>query len=109
LFQFHTFQLLAYITNARAELVRPFTKLRVVGEQVTVGRQHGSAATGVGDDWKIAGTLECLNIPASQGPGAFEISRMCVKSATTHLAFWGITFKSVNAKNARRGLVNPRE
>ncbi len=87
-FEFDRFQLLADVTNARAEMTCPLSKLFIAGKQVGIGSQHCSTPTRVGDNGGALMRflrLERHNVPTGECSRSFKVAGMRMKRSAANL------------------------
>src|SRR5260370_518752 len=71
-------QLLADISNSRAELTCFVRSEFIPGEQVPIGCQHRSTASGICNNRGLSGVLESVYILSRENARALQIPCMCV-------------------------------
>src|SRR6185503_6084234 len=83
---FHRGELLAHVTHSGAEVCCGAGEFVLVVKEMNVGREHCTAAPRVCDDRRIG--FESSDVLAGEFARAFEISRVCMECAATHLFRW---------------------
>src|SRR2546427_8109503 len=87
-FQSRHLQLLADVSNTRAEFMRPASKLFVIRQEVCVGNEHRAATTCICNYRRTAFIVECFDILARKFARAFEVACMSMKRTATNLPSW---------------------
>ena len=100
-------ELLADITNARAEVRSAFGEVFIIREQMPVRRQHRAASAGIGDDGRIR--FESRDVLSRKLARAFKVSGVRVQCTAADLTCRHLDVKIIRTEHTLRRAIHTRK